>query len=261
MPEQYTLMVTGVFEDLPPNTHLPVQALLSAPTDPGLAQYYFGTYNAFTYLLLPATADPERLAPRFTQIYDRYLDPAREPVMVNARHELVPLAAIHLAETGGLTYLYIFGAVGLLLLHIAVISYVNLVTAQASRRGVEIGIRKVLGSDRRQLVTQFLVESLLFTGVALVAAAVLVAGLVTPLNHLLGLQLQARQLANPQLLAGMGLLGVIIGLLGGSYPAFFLSSFELLSVMKGKGTRRAPLRRLLVGVQFAVVILCLAARA
>jgi putative ABC transport system permease protein len=257
MREQYALMVTGVYEDLPPNTHLPVQAMISAQTDPGLAQYYFGTYNTLTYLLLPATTDPGRLAPKFTQIYDRYLDPAREPVMANALHELMPLMAIHLADTGGITYLYIFGAVGLLLLLIAVISYVNLVTAQAGRRGVEIGIRKVLGSHRGPLVAQFLLESLFFTLLALLAGASLVAALVDPLNHLLGLQLEAGQLGNPQMLAGMLCIGVITGLLGGSYPAFFLSSFEPVSVMKGKGSKRAPLRRVLVGIQFAVVLFVL----
>ncbi|HEX8529468.1 MAG TPA: ABC transporter permease, partial [Cytophagales bacterium] len=186
-PEQYALLVTGVYADLPPNTHLPVEAMISTSTDPGLAQYYFGTYHTSTYLLLRPTADPARLAPRLTQVYDRYLDPAREPVMVNARHELMPLTAIHLAETGGVTYVYVFGAVGLLLLLIAVISYVNLVTAQAGRRGVEIGIRKVLGSPRSQLVAQFLLESSSFTLLALGVAAGLVAVLVAPLNALLGL--------------------------------------------------------------------------
>ena len=256
-PEQYALLVTGVYADPPPNTHLPVQAMISTSTDPGLAQYYFGTYHTSTYLLLRPTTDPGRLAPRLTQVYDRYLDPAREPVMVNARHELMPLTAIHLAETGGVTYVYVFGAVGLLLLLIAVISYVNLVTAQAGRRGVEIGIRKVLGSPRSQLAAQFLLESSSFTLLALGVAAGLVAVLAAPLNALLGLQLEARQLGNPRLLAGMLAVGVFIGLLGGSYPAFFLSSFQPVSVMKGKGTKRAPLRRLLVGVQFAVVIFVL----
>jgi putative ABC transport system permease protein len=255
--EQYALLVTGVYRDLPNNTHLPVAALISASTDPGLKQYYFGTYNTFTYLLLTPTADPKRLAPRLTAIYDRYLDPAREPVMTNALHELTPLAGIHLTETGGLTYVYLFGAVGLLLLLIALISYVNLATAQAGRRATEVGIRKVLGSGRGQLVGQFLAESMLFGGMALLLAVALVALSVAPLNRLLGLQLEARQLGQPVLLGAILLGAPVIGLLGGGYPAFFLSSFRPLAVLKSRFTGRAPLRRLLVGVQFAMVIFVL----
>ncbi|CAA9232742.1 MAG: Acidobacterial duplicated orphan permease (function unknown) [uncultured Cytophagales bacterium] len=255
--EGYALLVTGVYRDLPDNTHLPVAALISAKTDPGMAQYYFGTYNTFTYLLLSPTADAKSLAPKLAGIYGRYLDPAREPVMTDALHELVPLRGIHLAETGGPAYAYLFGAVGVLLLLIAVISYVNLVTAQAGRRATEIGIRKVLGSGRGQLVGQFLAESLLFSGLALGLAVVLVGLSVGPLNRLLGLRLQVEQLGQPVLLGGMLLLVPVIGLLGGGYPAFFLSSFRPLAVLKGRFTGRAPLRRLLVAVQFAVVIFVL----
>jgi putative ABC transport system permease protein len=222
-----------------------------------MTQYYFGTHNTFTYLLLSPTADPERLAPRFTGIYDRYLDPAREPVMTNALHKLNPLPGIHLSETGGPTYVYLYGAVGLLLLLIAVISYVNLATAQAGRRATEVGIRKVLGSGRGQLVGQFLAESLLLSGLALLLAVVLVALSVAPLNRLLGLRLEVGQLGQPVLLAALLLGAPALGLLGGAYPAFFLSSFRPLAVLKGRFTGRAPLRRLLVGVQFAVVIFVL----
>ncbi|MBC7920951.1 MAG: ABC transporter permease [Ferruginibacter sp.] len=255
--EQYSLLVTGVYRDLPKNAHLPVQAMISSQTDPGLNSYYFGTFNAFTYLLLPATTNPEGFAPKLTEIYNRYLDAAREPVMTHARHALVPLTDIHTRETGGFKYIYIFSAIGLLLMLIAVISYVNLVTAQASRRALEIGIRKVLGSHRKQIVIQFLTESLSYVLLALLLGVVLIASLVNHLNNLLGLQLQPRQLGQPLLLLSMLFIVLAIGLLGGSYPAFFLSSFEPISVMKGRLVKGAPLRSLLVAVQFAAVIFVL----
>lgn len=257
MKENYSFMVTGVYRDLPNNTHLPLEAIISSATDVGQKDYYFGTYNTFTYLLLPAGINPETLAPKLTKIYDRYLDPSREPVMTNAIHELLPLTAIHVEETGGLTYIYIFAGIGTLLLLIATISYVNLVTAQASKRALEIGIRKVLGSRRRQLIMQFLSESIFFSLLALFLALLLVVAFLHPLNNLLDLHLWLAQLWHPGLLISMLLIIIAIGLLGGSYPAFFLSSFEPISVMKGKLAKGAPLRRVLVAMEFAVVIFVL----
>jgi putative ABC transport system permease protein len=257
MPEDYSFMVTGVYRDLRKNTHLPLHALISASTDPGQKHYHFGTYQTFTYLLLPSSTNAANLAPKLTQIYNRYLDPAREPVMVNAVQELIPITGIHMKETGGLMYVYIFCGIGLLLMLIAIISYVNLVTAQASRRAMEIGIRKVLGSHRKQLISQFLTESLFFTLLALFLAVLFVILSITRLNEFLGLQLGIGQLWQPQLLLSMLGIVCVIGLLGGSYPAFFLSSFEPIAVMKGKVRKGTPLRRTLVAVQFAVAIFVL----
>jgi putative ABC transport system permease protein len=208
-------------------------------------------------VLLHEEADPATFAPKVSRIYEKYLDAAREPVMVSASHALIPLTKIHLEETGGLTYVYTFGAVGLLLLLIAIISYVNLTTAQASQRATEIGLRKVMGSDRRQLIVQFLLESLLITLVALSLGTLLVVLFVKPLNELLSLQLDAGQLWQPQLLLGMVAVIVVLGILGGSYPAFFLSSIEPVSVMKGNALRGAPLRKILVSIQLGVVIFVL----
>ena len=131
------------------------------------------------------------------------------------------MTKIHLEATGGLTYVYVFSIVGLLLLLIAGISFVNLVTAQASRRAMEIGIRKVLGSDRWQLIGQFLSESLFFTSLAVLLGILIVRTTIAPLNELLDLRLVAEQLWQPQLLFGILAIVFLLGLLGGSYPAFF----------------------------------------
>lgn len=253
----YALEITGVFKDLPANTHLTAEALLSAETDPHLNDHYFNRFNASTYLLLHPGVDPANFAPKLTGLYERYLDPEREPVMVSAKHSLLPIADIHMAETGGYTYLYIFSGVGLLLLLIAMISYINMVTAQASRRALEVGLRKVLGSLRKHLIFQFLTESLLLTSLALVLAFGIVILFIHPLNEMLDLQLSITQLLSPVIV--LGTLGVLltVGILGGSYPAFFLSSFAPLTVMKGKRSKGASLRSALVGIQFAVVIFVL----
>ncbi len=253
----YALLVTGVYADMPKNSHLIAEALISSATDPKLNGYYFNTFDVSTYVLLHQEVDPAAFAPKISRLYEKYLDAAREPVMVSASHTLIPLTKIHLEETGGLTYVYTFGAVGLLLLLIAIISYVNLTTAQAGRRATEIGLRKVMGSDRRQLVVQFLLESLWITLLALGLGTLLVVLLVKPLNELLSLQLDAAQLWQPQLLLGMFLVIVALGILGGSYPAFFLSAIEPVSVMKGKSLTGAPLRKLLVSIQLGVVIFVL----
>jgi putative ABC transport system permease protein len=253
----YSLLVTGVYADTPKNSHLIAEALISSATDRQLNQYYFNTFDVSTYVLLHQEVDPAAFAPKVSRIYEKYLDPAREPVMVGAGHALIPLTSIHLEETGGLTYVYTFGAVGLLLLLIAIISYVNLTTAQAGRRATEIGLRKVMGSDRRQLIVQFLVESLLITVLALILGTLLVVWLVRPLNELLGLQLDAGQLWQPQLLLGMLGIITILGVLGGSYPAFFLSAIQPVPVMKGASSKGAPLRKVLVSIQLGVVIFVL----
>ncbi|MGD1894786.1 MAG: permease prefix domain 2-containing transporter [Cyclobacteriaceae bacterium] len=231
-PTEYTLMVSGVYRDLPKNTHLPANALISSETDPHLDDYYFNRFHTSTYVLLPDYTNPAGLAPRLSQIYTNYLNPDREPVMVSAQHTLIPLTEIHLRESGGLTYVYIYGAVSILLLFLAIISYVNLLTAQASTRAREIGVRKVMGSRRDQLVYQFLTESTFFALLALIVGLMLLVVSIDSLNNILGLQLNTTSLLQPSLLIGMLTVLLILGVLGGSYPAFFLSSFQPISVMK-----------------------------
>ncbi len=254
---QYALIVTGVYRDMPKNVHLYAHALISSQTDPALTEYYFNQFNVYTYLLLYPQTDPATLAPNLSDVYTKYLDPARDPVLVSASHELTPITEIHIEATGGLTYIYIFAAVGLLLLLISGISYVNLTTAQATSRALEIGLRKVLGSQRRQLIFQFLTESLLLTVMAMILAIGLVTLGMTLINETLNLNLDVRQLLQPQLGLGIATIILLLGILGGSYPAFFLASFEPLKVMKDNTAKNAPLRKMLISIQLAVVIFVL----
>lgn len=253
----YALIVSGVYKDFPANSHLFSEALISAATDPRLTDYEIGRFTFYSYVLLKEGITPIQLKEKLPSIYEKYIDPEKEPVLKKAIHELVPLPKIHLKETGGYTYIYIFAGVGFLLLLIAMISYVNLVTAQASKRILEIGIRKVMGGSRSQLIVQFLGESICFTTLAFFLALILVFVGISPLNALLNLQLTTQQLMQPQVTAGMICLLLGLGILGGSYPAFFLSAFQPVRMMKGKLAKGTPLRKSLVGIQFAIVLIVL----
>ena len=253
----YEFIVSGVYRDFPPNSHRRLNALISAESDPKLAEYYFRRFTFATYVLLHQEAKPEVLEKEISSIYGRYMDPNIEMLLEEAIHELVPLRAIHMNQTGGESYLYIFAAIGFLLLLIAIISYVNLVTAQASKRALEVGVRKVMGSSRSQLIVQFLSESFVFSAIALGLGLTLVFSMIDPLNEWLNLELSAQLLRQSSMIGGLFLLLFLLTFLGGAYPAFFLSSFQPVSILKGKTSKGAPLRRGLLAVQFSIVIFVL----
>ncbi|MDN5214466.1 ABC transporter permease [Fulvivirgaceae bacterium BMA12] len=250
----YALTVTGVYRDNPKNTLLTAKAMISSETDPHLEAYYFNSFNVYTFLLLDHLTNPGTIASWLPEIYKKYLNAEREPVLISASHELVPLTKIHLNETGGPLYIYIFSVVSLLLLLIAGISYVNLVIARAKGRGVEIGIRKVMGSHRWQIAIQFLSESLLFTFASLVIAIGMVIVSIDFLNKMLGLQLEIWHLTQSPIPFGIIAIMLLLGILGGGYPAFFMSSFEPVGVMKGFLVKSTPVRTSLVTIQLIVVI-------
>jgi putative ABC transport system permease protein len=163
-------------------------------------------------------------------------------------------------ELGSVTYIYIFSAVAFFMLLIACINYMNLTTARSARRGKEIGIRKVTGSSRLQLISQFLVESTLTALFALALSLGLIALLLPTFNTLSGKSISFGTLFQPGTI--VILLGVIVfvGLIGGSYPAFYLSKFNPVGVLKGslsKASGNIVLRRVLVVVQFSISMIML----
>jgi len=161
---------------------------------------------------------------------------------------------------GQIAFLYIFGAVGFFLLLLACINYMNLATARASKRSMEVGIRKVLGSERSQLIAQFLSESVLFTLVALLLSFALVLVLLPVFNSAFELTLSSSLLWSPKVLLGTGGIVLIAGILGGSYPAFYLSAFPPISILRGGKSSSGGnpnLRKTLVIIQFAITIFML----
>lgn len=266
--------VKGVIRDLPENTHMKFQALCSMIT---LADLYgrelfnslspqlFWNVGFYSFILVQEGADINQITSSFQEvIYDKYMRSLGD--RLNASFQLVirPLADVHLYSQGSydlprgnIAYVYIFTVVAVFLLIIACINYMNLATARSARRALEVGIRKVAGAQRSGLSLRFLLESLLQACIALLIA-ILAASLLLPVfNQVAGKQLSLDFAANPGFLLSLIGITILVGLFAGSYPAFFLSSFLPVTVLKGEargGARGALLRKLLVLLQFAISI-------
>ncbi|MEM6321171.1 MAG: ABC transporter permease [Bacteroidota bacterium] len=259
--------VTGVYQNMPNHSHLIAEALVS-PNAYMRTTNNWGGFNLYTYVLLKEEASAADFAAKLPEVIEQYVNPIFEQFKVKIKYELIPLTDIHLKSdfqgepepTGEISFLYIFGAIGLFLLLLAAINYMNLSTARATKRATEVGIKKVLGSERWQLIAQFLSESIIFTLIAFVLGICLVLLFLPLFNGTFGLNLSASLLATPTVLGVMLSILLLLGIAGGSYPAFFLSSFRPISVLKGKiakGGGNPNLRKALVTIQFAITLFML----
>jgi putative ABC transport system permease protein len=269
--------ITAVIKDIPSNSHFHFDFLFSMKN----AGYQWGqltSHNFHTYLLLKKGTDYKQLEKKFSQFIDRYVLPSvQQYIHIKSMDEfkkagnlleysLIPLTKIHLhsdrsfelSPSGNIQYVYIFGAVALFILLIACINFMNLTTARSAGRAKEVGIRKVLGTERRFLIFQFLTESTLMVIFSLLLA-IFISYLLLPLfNSLANKTLALGDLFSKYTLPLFLTLPVVVGLLAGSYPAFFLSSFKPVEVLKGKlktGSRTVNLRSVLVIFQFACSII------
>jgi len=201
-------------------------------------------------------------------IYDKYLASIFAQYNIKMRFGMQPVTSIHLhsdmtgepEELGSMSYIYIFSAVAFFMLLIACINYMNLTTARSARRAKEIGIRKVTGSSKLQLVLQFLVESTLTAVFALLLSICLIALLLPTFNMLSGKFISFSTLLQANTLFILLAIIVFVGIVGGSYPAFYLSRFNPIHVLKGslsKGSSNVTLRRALVVVQFSISMIML----
>ncbi|MGH7454786.1 MAG: FtsX-like permease family protein, partial [bacterium] len=233
--------------------------------------------NFNTYLLLREGADPQTLEAKFPAMIEKYLGPAVQQFIGASleefyksgnklRYYLQPLRDIHLhsdltAEfeaNGNIKYVYIFSAIAFFILLIACINFMNLSTARSANRAKEVGIRKVVGSDREQLIRQFLAESLFLSLIALLLALVFVELALPQFNRLAEKQLHSFYLGNWLLLAALATITLLVGIIAGSYPAFVLSAFKPVSVLQGKlraGAKSQRLRSTLVVFQFAASVI------
>ncbi len=258
------LLVTGVFGDLPTQSHFDFDCLISFSTvnqiiGPGIQQNWVWNPN-WTYFLLEKGVDPKELEKRFPQFVQKYYPDHLKPQIT---HYLQPLMDIHLKSN--LDYemypnsdesnIYIFSAVGILIILIACINFMNLATARSAKRAREVGMRKVLGADRFMLIKQFLGESLLLSFFAVIAAVLLIELLIPVFNNLAGKQLSFKIFAEPSNLLLLIIVGAVVGLLSGIYPAFFLSASEPIRVVKGGAVNQPKgglLRKVLVVLQFTI---------
>lgn len=260
--------VTAVIEDVPKSSHIRFDILISASTLPKDFQNNWGGFNNYTYVLLKPGAKPETLTTKLLSYYDKYMAKIFAPSNIKIQYGLQPITSIHLhsdmqgepEELGSMSYIWIFGAVAFFMLLIACINYMNLTTARSARRAKEIGIRKVTGSSKEQLVVQFLSESLLTAVIAAILAIGLVIVLLPFFNSISGKSFSYQTVFQP---LNIGLLIAIVlftGLIGGSYPAFYLSKFNPVGILRGalsKASGNINLRRTLVVVQFSISMVML----
>lgn len=261
--------VTGVIKDVPKNSHLLFTALISASS---LPKDYdgggWGNFNIYSYALLKPNTDQVAFEKKLLGLYDQFMAPIFTQFNIKIHYGVQPIADIHLhsdmtsepEELGSMSYIYIFSAIALFMLIIACINYMNISTARSARRAKEIGIRKVAGSTKVQLISQFLVESLLTACIALLLSIILVLALLPLFNSLSGKSLSFEILFQPA--AFLILVGIIlfVGIGGGLYPAFYLSKFNPVTVLKGhfsKGSSNVNLRRALIVVQFSISMIML----
>lgn len=272
-----TYTVTGVMQDIPAQSHLrDMNMLLSMSSNPESRLNGWGSHNFNTYLLLKEGVDPRQFENNFETVLQKYtakwlvsfmgasLDEIRKSGSY-LRYSLIPLTEIHLhsdrtAEinvNGNIQYVYIFAVVALFLLTIACVNFMNLATARSSNRAKEVGVRKALGSERSSLVNQFLTESVMLSFFSL-ALAVALAYFALPLfNNLAGKQVKF-PIGEVGFWITLLITGGVVGVLAGSYPAFFLSAFNPLKVLKnsvelqGKG---GYLRNALVVFQFVISVM------
>jgi putative ABC transport system permease protein len=269
--------VMAVILDMPENSHFNFDFLFSMKN----VDYKWGdflSHNFYTYLLLKPGVDYKDVEKNFTQYMDRYVLPqASQFIQIKSMDEfkkagnkleytLMPLKKIHLYSAGqyelqaggNIQYVYIFSAVAVFILLIACINFMNLTTARSSKRAREVGIRKVLGTRRKDLVLQFLSESTLMVVISLVISILACYMLMPFFNRLADKSIRPSLIFSPVILPWIIALPLVVGLLAGLYPAFFLSQFKPIEVLKGKwkiGSRNGGgLRSLLVIFQFSTSI-------
>ena len=262
--------VTGVMPDFPKNSHLQFEFLLPIE-DTNMS---WTTTNYFTYVLLDKNADVQELERKMYSIVENYFIPAqiergRTPefieVLKTIEYKLQPIADVHLKsdlkmgdglEHGDIRFVWLFGAIAGFILLLACINFINLSTAKSANRAKEVGLRKTVGAFKSDLVSQFLTESVLFSFVSFVLGTVLARLLLPAFNSMAGKTI-AMPWEQGWFFPILFFSALLIGIIAGLYPAFYLSAFRPLNVLKGKltiGSKSRNLRSGLVVFQFAISV-------
>jgi putative ABC transport system permease protein len=260
--------ITGVVKDIPQNSHIIFNVLASISSLPKDFADSWRDFGFFNYVLLKPNTNTAAFERKLLPLYDKYLAPIYAPYNIKIRFAAQPITAIHLhsdmtnepEEVGSISYIYIFGTVALFMLLIACINYMNLTTARSARRAKEIGIRKVSGSSKTQLVAQFLVESAVSAFIALLLSIGLIVLFLPTFNSIAGKFISFNTLLEPGTFLILISIVLFVGLTGGSYPAFYLSKFNPVHILKGslsKSSSNVTLRRALVVTQFTISMIML----
>jgi len=272
------MKVTGVIEDPPHNSHFKYNYLISfSSNDFGKSDQWISN-SLHTYFILEEGAKLDNIQLALNNnLIPKYVGPALQQFLGISLEQfmeqdgaygyfITAVKDIHLHSDidgeleppGDIAYIYIFVAIGLFIIIIASINFMNLSTAKSSGRAREVGMRKTLGSLKSQLISQFLIESTIYSFIAVTLAAFVVSVLLPQFNLLSGKELEFSQLLNPLMIFGAITLMLLIGILAGSYPAFYLTRFKVADVFKGsaaKGSKSGLIRGGLVVIQFSISIL------
>ena len=272
---QFDVKVTGIYKAFPPNAHLHPDILVSFNTLKDSAVYgaenlrtNWGNNSFFTYIKLPKNYDIKKMESRFPAFLDNHMAGQYNGVKPSKATSLglQKLTDIHLyshtdyeAEPNGdINRVYIFSAIALFILLIACINYMNLSTARSALRAKEIGIRKVIGARKKELIFQFLGESIIISWLAALLAFILLYFSLPWLNRLSGQQLSVSLLLKWQVLVPLLLTPFLVGFISGIYPALFMSGFQPVKTLKGLfkvGGSSISFRKVLVVTQFAISII------
>jgi putative ABC transport system permease protein len=274
--ENKSFKVTGIAENAPANSHFGFNVLVSASSNENLKGTIWLNNYLFTYFRIRPNTNVEQVNKKYQDLVEKYIGPEMEKLMgmsLKAMREQggefgyysTKLTDIHLHSTssgdiepgGSVMYIYFFGGIGIFIVIIACINFMNLSTARSAGRAKEVGLRKTLGSQRSQMIAQFLAESVIYSFAAVMLALVACYFLLPSFNLLSGKQLDMTVFQSPMFIGGIFGLIIFIGLIAGSYPAFYLTSFNAVEVLKGKiraGMKSKGVRSTLVVFQFALSI-------
>jgi len=264
------IRITGISEDVPVNSHFHYDLLASSTSFPEDINNTGWTSNNFrSYIVLKEGTSKAKLDEKLPAFTRKYMGGDEFDAWVAQgnywEYFLQPITEIHLNSdlngefeaNGNKTYVYILSVISVFILLIACINFMNLSTAKASLRAKEVGVRKVIGSPKGKLIWQFLIESVVMSFVALIFAVILVIVLLPGYQNLLGKSVEFSFFETPILIPSLILLGLVIGIISGSYPAFFLSSLKPVIVLKGsidESKRGSWFRTILVVFQFTISI-------
>jgi putative ABC transport system permease protein len=268
--------VTGIVEDPPSNSHFDFKMIISADSNEGLKGNVWLNNWMYTYFKLRTGSDLKGVYDKFVPLVEKYVGPEMEKFMGVTIKQMgeqggeygyyaTKITDIHLRSqsqhdilpAGNILHVYLFAGIGLFILIIACINFMNLSTARSAGRAKEVGLRKTLGSVRSQMIWQFLSESMIYSLVAVLLALIACYSLLPSFNELADKSLTMDVLLSPLFVGSIIALIVFVGVVAGSYPAFYLTSFNAVEVLKGKvraGMKSKGVRSMLVVLQFFISI-------
>lgn len=266
-----TYRITGIMKDMPLNSHIQYDLLPSfstlVKTDNNVIKRNGLSFK--TYILMREDANPEQFRQKVIELTDKRINELFGPLGLSLNHHLQPLKDIYLHSsftfsaggTGDIMNVYIFSFLTFFILLVAVFNFVNLMTAQSEKRAREIGFRKVIGAGKKDLILQFMGESLLIAFLAFVVALFLNELMIGPFSEMLNEKFTLIYWKNPAILAGIFGFVITVGILSGIYPALYLSRYQPIVVLKGTqhgAGKGHALRKVLVSLQFSISIFLIA---